>query len=129
MHYVFAAPLPETATSRHETLASLEAAREVFVTHLTRVERACEVAALSVREFLFLEYIVTHPGQRQSEVGEALSLDRTTTMKLLDELETKALATRQKFPNDRRSWAVVATEAGERAVSAVFKALDTGASD
>lgn len=124
MHYVFAAPLPETAISHHPTLAQLEAARAVFVTHLVRVEEACEGAGLSMREFLFLDHIVTCPAQRQSEVGEALSLDRTTTMKLLDELEGKGLAARQKFPNDRRSWAVVATADGERAVAQVLATLD-----
>ena len=53
------------------------------------------------------------PGLKQSEVASALGIQRANFVVLFDGLEHRGLARRSPAPNDRRSYALYLTEAGE----------------
>ena len=53
------------------------------------------------------------PGLKQSEVAAALGIQRANFVALFDGLQRRGLARRSPTPNDRRSYALYLTEAGE----------------
>jgi DNA-binding MarR family transcriptional regulator len=53
------------------------------------------------------------PGRKQSDVAAALGIQRANFVVLFDGLERRGLAHRRPAPNDRRSYALYLTEAGE----------------
>jgi DNA-binding MarR family transcriptional regulator len=53
------------------------------------------------------------PGLKQSDVAGALGIQRANFVALFDGLERRGLARRAPTPNDRRSYALYLTEAGE----------------
>jgi DNA-binding MarR family transcriptional regulator len=57
------------------------------------------------------------PGLKQSDVAAALGIQRANFVVLFDGLERRGLARRSSAPNDRRSYALYLTEAGERALA------------
>lgn len=65
----------------------------------------------------------------QHRLGDLLNLNRTTTGKLVDALESKGWVVRERDPDDRRSYALRLTAAGERAVAEMHHALDRGEAD
>lgn len=63
-----------------------------------------------------------HKGLRQAELAEALGIDRGNAVAIVDELEQRALITRGRHPDDRRSYALSLTEEGERLCAAALQA-------
>lgn len=57
------------------------------------------------------------PGLKQSDVAAALGIQRANFVVLFDGLERRGLARRSAAPNDRRSYALYLTEAGEKALA------------
>src|SRR5262249_41295612 len=55
--------------------------------------------------------------ERQSAMAEALALDPSRLVALLDSLERRGLIVRQRDPDDRRRHVVRITAAGERALA------------
>ncbi|MEU8972998.1 MarR family transcriptional regulator [Streptomyces monashensis] len=50
----------------------------------------------------------------QRELGAALGIDKSTLVRIVDDLERRDLVQRRRTPNDRRAYEVVITEEGER---------------
>ena len=65
-------------------------------------------------QYSILTIIECNPGLKQSEVSEALGIKRTNFVAMIDELERRGLVRRAPAPNDRRSHALMLTEAGKR---------------
>jgi DNA-binding MarR family transcriptional regulator len=57
------------------------------------------------------------PGLKQSDVAAALGIQRANFVVLFDGLERRGLARRSSAPNDRRSYALYLTEAGEKVLA------------
>ncbi len=70
-----------------------------------------------------LVLIVDNPGLRQSQLADAMDVERPNLVVIIDELERRELILREKVPTDRRAYALVPTLAGRqlcaRAVAAV----------
>ncbi len=70
-----------------------------------------------------LVLIVDNPGLRQSQLAEALDVERANLVVIVDELERRDLISRDRVPSDRRAYALNPTPAGrhlyERALEAV----------
>ncbi|SFD09624.1 MarR family winged helix-turn-helix transcriptional regulator [Tropicimonas isoalkanivorans] len=70
-----------------------------------------------------LVLIVENPGLRQAQLADAMDMERPNLVVLVDELERRGLIRRDRMPNDRRAYALVATAEGRelcaRAVAAV----------
>src|SRR2546423_10932120 len=50
----------------------------------------------------------------QRELGAALGVDKSTLVRIVDDLERRNLVRRQRSPHDRRAYEIVITEEGER---------------
>lgn len=62
--------------------------------------------------FGVLVIIEANPGLKQSELARAAHLDRSTVVSVIDNLERRGLVERRPAENDRRSNALVLTDAG-----------------
>jgi DNA-binding MarR family transcriptional regulator len=59
-----------------------------------------------------LVIIETNPGLKQNQLAQAIHLDRSTVVALVDKLERRQLVERRALANDRRSNALWLTDAG-----------------
>ena len=78
---------------------------------------------LRMLTYTALVLIVDNPGMRQSQLADAMEIERPNLVVIIDELERRELIVRDRVPTDRRAYALKATLAGrqlyEKAVSAV----------
>ena len=58
--------------------------------------------------------IVENPGLRQSQLADAMDIERPNLVVIIDELERRDLIVRDRVPSDRRAYALQATLAGRR---------------
>lgn len=63
-------------------------------------------------QFGVLVLIDANPGLNQSQLGEAMGVDRSTMVAVIDKLENAGYVLRQTAPNDRRSYALELSKAG-----------------
>ena len=69
---------------------------------------------LRMLTFSALSVIVDNPGLRQSQLADALSIERPNLVIIVDELEQRDLINRNPAPGDRRAYALQATLQGVR---------------
>lgn len=83
---------------------------------------------LRVVSFSCLSIITDNPGIVQSELADALQMERSNLVVVIDELEQRGLIGRKKVPTDRRRYALTTTLRGrqlrDRVGSKVRKAED-----
>jgi len=84
----------------------------VSVTEL--IEAAIAPVGLRMRHYRLVRMLWADGSQRQSAVGAALGIDRTSVVALIDELEDAGLVRRERDPDDRRSYCIVLTAKGRR---------------
>jgi DNA-binding MarR family transcriptional regulator len=65
-------------------------------------------------QFGVLSVIAGNPGLSQTQLGNALGIDRSTVVAVIDRLEGRQLVKRTPSPNDRRSHALQLSEQGAR---------------
>ncbi len=75
---------------------------------------AFEAFDIRPAQYSILTVIECNPGLKQSEVSEALGVQRTNFVAMVDELQRRGLVLRDPAPDDRRSYALVLTEEGRR---------------
>lgn len=103
---------------------------ELYGFQLKMLLLACDTAARSALEpfgmtparLAALKLVEANPGCSQSAVGEALSINRSSAMKLLHLLEARGLILREPG-TDLRSNALRLTDQGHEAVAAMMSAL------
>lgn len=111
------------ATENIGLLLSLASAKGVVAANaaLTEVE-------LSTRSYSLLDVVAQTGGLSQREIADAIRLDPSQIVALLDSLEGRGLLERRTNPDDRRQRSVVATPAGHtllrRARTLVDASLD-----
>jgi MarR family transcriptional regulator, lower aerobic nicotinate degradation pathway regulator len=79
---------------------------------------------LSARQAGILTMVTESGPMTQKALGDALRIDRTTMVALIDDLEDKGYVTRQRHPRDRRAFLVHPTAAGLAAKTAAIRILD-----
>ena len=79
---------------------------------------------LSARQAGILTLVTESGPMTQKALGDALRIDRTTMVALIDDLEDKGYVTRQRHPRDRRAFLVHPTEVGREAKIAAIRILD-----
>jgi len=72
---------------------------------------------LTPGQFGVLVVIDANPGLSQTQLGNALGIDRSTVVAVIDRLESRGLVTREPSPNDRRSHALHLSGAGAEALA------------
>jgi DNA-binding MarR family transcriptional regulator len=68
--------------------------------------------------------VATNPGVNQTTVGNALGIDRSTLVSMLDRLEERKVVARTPSPRDRRSHALVLTAKGQEFLASLLPRLD-----
>ena len=61
-----------------------------------------------------LVMIVDNPGLRQTQLADALAIERPNLVVVLDQLEEAGLISRDKVPTDRRAYALNPTDKGRK---------------
>ena len=79
---------------------------------------------LCARQAGILTMVTELEPMTQKALADALGIDRTTMVALLDDLEDKGLAARQRHPGDRRAFLVHPTDSGRAAKAAAVRILD-----
>jgi DNA-binding MarR family transcriptional regulator len=79
---------------------------------------------LCARQAGILTMVTELEPMTQKALSDALGIDRTTMVALLDDLEDKGLAARQRHPRDRRAFLVHPTDSGRAAKVAAVRILD-----
>ena len=80
--------------------------------------------ALCARQVGILTLVTELEPMTQKALGDALRIDRTTMVALLDDLEAKGYVVRQRHPRDRRAFLVHPTDPGRAAKIAAVGILD-----
>jgi DNA-binding MarR family transcriptional regulator len=80
--------------------------------------------ALSARQAGILTMVTELEPMTQKALADALRVDRTTMVTLLDDLEDKGYVARQRHPRDRRAYLVHPTNSGRTAKIAAVRILD-----
>jgi DNA-binding MarR family transcriptional regulator len=71
-------------------------------------------AEITPGQFGVLTVIDTNPGLSQTQLGNALGIDRSTVVAVIDRLESRGLVVRAVSPSDRRSHALRLSDEGTR---------------
>ena len=93
------------------------------ISHSLANEMLAEMA-LSARQAGILTMVTELEPMTQKALADALKIDRTTMVTLLDDLEDKGYVTRQRHPRDRRAFLVHPTDSGRIAKVAAVRILD-----
>ena len=67
---------------------------------------------LAARHFAIIGFLQRNPGLRQTDLAGVIGIDRTTTMKVIDELESRGMVKRSPHAVDRRANALSLTDKG-----------------
>lgn len=70
--------------------------------------------------FGVLVLIDANPGMKQTQLAEAIQLDRSSVVSVLDKLEARGLVERVRAPDNRRANALHLTAAGHRLLEALI---------
>src|SRR3977135_3876233 len=89
----------------------------------TEAESEIETFNLRPRHVIALTLLQLVGEQSQSDLGEALRVDRTNLVGLLNDLETADLIERRRSPQDRRRHTVSLTPAGTRPLAELQTAV------
>lgn len=88
---------------------NVKRASNIIVSDLTQKLKPLK---LKLTTFSALVLIVDNPGSRQSQLADALSIERPNFVVVIDELERRALITRERDKKDRRAYSFTATLTG-----------------
>ena len=98
----------------------LKRASNAVLGDLARVLRPFELRMIT---YTALVLIVDNPGLRQSQLADAMDVERPNLVVIVDELERRGLITRDKVPTDRRAHALRPTPAGKKLYGRAVKAV------
>lgn len=76
-------------------------------------------------QYAVLAIIAANPGLKQTQVSEALGINRANFVPLLDELERRRLAKRERAVADRRSHALYLTAKGAAIFEQAYREIRT----
>jgi DNA-binding MarR family transcriptional regulator len=92
---------------------------------LVQNDLARELAELDLRiiSYSVLSVVVHNPGINQTRVAEALKLERSNLVQIVDELASRGLLARAPIENNKRSHALVPTPEGSALVDTADEAV------
>jgi DNA-binding MarR family transcriptional regulator len=88
--------------------------KRAYITVQNDMRSTIETLGLRAITFSALATIVENPDITQTQLGQALSIERSGVVLIVDELENAEVITRNKVKNDRRSYALRTTLKGRR---------------
>ncbi len=112
-------PLPESLT-RYTGFLVAKAHQRLW----TLFNDECRKLGIDVPGCGVLQILVEDGPMSQQQLGRKLRIDRTTMVKMVDQLEQRKMARRKDHPEDRRIYLVDITPAGRKALAAIQKIGD-----
>lgn len=109
--------LAETVGPRVRLLRNALAARSIA---------ALEEFGLPTGSLTVLSLIAANPGSSQTVLARAAGLNKSALVGIVDELESRGLASRDRSSADRRRNQLTLTPAGEQAMMAMFERMRAG---
>jgi DNA-binding MarR family transcriptional regulator len=79
-----------------------------------RFEAALGELGLKLPHFALMNVVAAEPGRTQQAIGEAIHIDPSTMVQVLDQLAEMGLAERRPHPEDRRKHTIHLTKQGEK---------------
>jgi DNA-binding MarR family transcriptional regulator len=107
---------PEIARGMLPTLLGYHL-RRAQVTVFESFARAMAGIDVTPGQFGVLQVIAANPGLSQTGLANAIGIDRSTMVAVIDKLETRGFVVRDPSPTDRRSYALRLSDAGAAALS------------
>ncbi len=98
----------------------IKLASNAVLNHLAKTLKPFELRMIT---YTALSLIIDNPGLRQSQLADAMDVERPNLVVIVDELEKRELITRDKVPSDRRAYALHATHAGHHLYGRAIKAV------
>ncbi len=100
----------------------LKRAFNVIQSDLARTLKPFELRMLT---YTALVLVAENPGLRQSQLADAMEIERPNLVAIIEELERRLLVERHRVPNDRRAYALEVTPAGRTLVHRATAAVET----
>lgn len=101
---------------------AMKRALSIVQADLSRVLGGFGLRAVS---FSALSIVVAQPGLTQTQLAEALQIERSNLVTILDELSGRGLIIRAPVAQDRRRHALMATAAGKKLAQSAQAAVET----
>ncbi|MER7844331.1 MarR family winged helix-turn-helix transcriptional regulator [Kitasatospora sp. NPDC096077] len=79
-----------------------------------RANEAARPTGIELQHAGILTAVRDGRARSQRELGAALGIDKSTLVRIVDDLERRGLLRRQRAAQDRRAYEILITEAGER---------------
>jgi DNA-binding MarR family transcriptional regulator len=108
------APRPRQRVARELTASSGFLLARLGVGFKTRALARAEAEGFELHDYSVLALLAEGDRQTQSTIADALAVDPSRLVALLDSLEQRGLVVRQRDPQDRRRHVVSITAAGKR---------------
>lgn len=89
------------------------------------VEAALSTKQTTLREYWVLTCLVESSATSQSSLSELLAIDASDMVRLLDSLEKRGWAKRERDPQDRRRQIVASTKKGSKAQKELAQLVDS----
>jgi len=115
-------PQISDATLRRLIGYNMKRAFNVVSADLARTLAPFELRMLT---FTALTLVSDNPGLSQSQLAQAMQVERPNLVVIVDELETRGLITRDRVPSDRRTYALRITPEGARLLAKATRAVST----
>ncbi|TYL47479.1 MarR family winged helix-turn-helix transcriptional regulator [Marinomonas sp. IMCC 4694] len=88
--------------------------RRAQMNFFTKFSEVCSDLGISPGLFAIIAIVERNPGLTQTAVAQALGNDRSAMVSAVDKLEKMDIIERRPAKNDRRSYALFMTQAGEK---------------
>ncbi|MEZ5768904.1 MAG: MarR family transcriptional regulator [Paracoccaceae bacterium] len=85
--------------------------------------RTLEPYELRMLTYTALTLVADNPGLSQSQLADAMQVERPNLVVIVDELETRGLITRDRVPTDRRTYALQITDEGAQLLAEATRAV------
>ncbi|MCR6485568.1 MarR family winged helix-turn-helix transcriptional regulator [Amycolatopsis sp. OK19-0408] len=79
-----------------------------------RANQAARPTGLELSHAAVLSTVRSGGVRSQRELGATLGIDKSTLVRIVDDLERRGLVNRRRAPEDRRAYEIVLTDAGEQ---------------
>ena len=89
--------------------------------HLLRklIDRRLQPLGLSRAQWSILAILFDHDGLSQSQISDELEIEKSTTGRLIDQVEKSGWIERRPIPGDRRLWGIHLTDQARRLIAEV----------
>lgn len=97
--------------------------KRAFMVIRADLTRTLEPFELRMITFTALTLVADNPGLSQSQLAQAMAVERPNLVVIVDELETRGLITRDRVPTDRRTYALHITTEGAQLLARATEAV------